>query len=334
MCEAASSYGLRLSADVSWDATNAFADSGRGPLELYALVQVESEDPKTHAVSASGRVCGISLPPNGSALTCGVYEYRFADALWDRRELPKLRLEGSYECRPDGCSLKLAPTSYLLGFKLDPPESPWPTAASTQASQYPDHDVDGMPGVSADIISQTSALPNAACASVAGVSAGQPGESGRILLGLRAQLSAAVKLAPDCRVAEAYGALQALDLRAAGCMLSNANWAAGNGNGNGNGNMAPSETPCPEELRLAADQGMPNYQVLSPGQAPTVSATGRDTSSSRGTVLRAVRFAPGAMPTCEQVRMAMQRVTRAATSAPAARTHRARLPRRRAHPSA
>ena len=305
ICDAAASYGLRLSADLAWDGVNALSSSGRGPAELYALIEVERVDPQTRAITASGRVCGISLPPNGNSLSCGLYEMRFADKLWDQRDIPKLSVQGSYDCRPDGCSLQLAPTSYVVGIQHDPPQSPWPQSGTTQVSQYPDHDSDGMPGVTANIIGQASPMPNVTCGytpltAMSGGPGKGPAESadGRMLLGLRTQLMAAVGLAADCHVTQATGALQSLDLRAAGCMLPGVDWTQGMTN------MQPSESPCSEDLRNTIDQSLPQYEVLSAGQAPPAAVGGSDTAISRGTVLRAVRFRAGSMPTCEQVRMA------------------------------
>ena len=310
-CEPVGSYGLRLDADLSWEGSaNGLADPGRGHAELFVLLDVSQVDAQTGAVSATGRLCGLTLPAMTSPLSCNAYEYRFADKLWEQRELPALMLQGRYDCAADSCRLQLTPPfSYVLGIQLPPGRPDWPDAGTAPASQVPDHDTDGLPGVSAEIISQASAVPSANpnCSytplgvPTGGAGAAAESTTGRVLLGLHAQLGAAMDLAADCRVTRGTGALQALNLRAAGCQLNTVPWNPAQGNPPGAGDTSSA---CTEEVRSVMDEALPSYHVLADGEAPR-GGTLRDVSISRGPVLQAVRFGPGPAPSCEQVRKAM-----------------------------
>jgi hypothetical protein len=301
-CDAVGRYALELSMDVAWDSSAGFIEAGRGRANLYALVSVERVDPQTHAVTASGRVCGLSLPELDAMGGCASYQLRFDDALWDRPALPALQLGGTYACDTTNCNLQLDPTRYDLGLQLDDPAGPLPDAGVATGLQFPDDDGDGQPGITVDVVTQAStgtssecAYPSAWTQNGAPDMNAAPASSWRLLLGARTQLMAAVGLGADCRVAQASGAAQSLDLRAAGCGFEPGS--------------DPSDTMCAEEWRGAIDQSMPQYHVLGPGEAPppstSTSMSTRDVTPSQGTVVQAVKLDPAAMVGCREVRAMM-----------------------------
>ena len=310
-CDAVGSYGLRLRADVSWDVINGLTGPGRGPVEIYMLLEVNDVDAQTGAVDATGRVCGLALPAMASPLNCNGYEFRFADKLWEQRDLPQLAWRGTQTCAAASCKLQLAPPlDYLLGIHLDPADSPWPGAGTTPLSQFRDDDGDSLPGVTADIISLATTPTNAnpSCYPSSGSSTGMSGsgaggEAGRVMLGLRTKLEAALDLSAECRVTEATGALHSLELRAGGCMLETA-WNPAQP-AMGPMGHADNASLCTDDVRAAMDYSLPSYRVLAAGEAPATGSTIRDVSPSRGSVLQAVRLGPGHKPSCDQVRKAV-----------------------------
>lgn len=60
-CDGTGSYGLQVSLEVTWDSTS-LADPGRGTATFYALVNVKQVDAQSHALTATGQLCGFALP--------------------------------------------------------------------------------------------------------------------------------------------------------------------------------------------------------------------------------------------------------------------------------
>jgi hypothetical protein len=298
-CEGAGSYGLQLAVDLTWEATSALADPGRGTAKLYALVQVERVDPQTHALTAHGQVCGLTLPPFATSSSCQQHQFRFDDGMWNQPTLPPLQITGSYTCAADGCRLQIEPTTYALGIHLDPVTAPWPAPGSATADQFSDDDDDGSPGVSAEVVTQVGVVGNPSCAFLTGMQGGgapmNMNQNQRLLLALRTQLSAAVITAADCHIDHAAGTVQLLDLRAAGCNFQSMGQPA----------LDAGNTNCPDELRGAIDQSLPQYHVLATGEMPSATTPARDTTLSLGAQLSAIRFDPAMPVSCRQVRDAM-----------------------------
>jgi hypothetical protein len=292
-CDALGSYGLRMTADVTWESTSG-VDSGRGPFELYALLHVDEVDAQAGKLGATLRVCGLVLPTFTSSAACGSYQLQAPDSIWDQGSLAGLPLSGAYDCDASGCALRIEPASYLRGVELADVHGPWPEAGSTSESQFPDDDGDGVAGVSVDVLSSGSD-GSGECEYWAAVPAGLTPTSptaapwGRLPLGLRAQLTAALKLDPACSLSELSATAVSLGVRAAGCLQAiDAGASAG----------------CTEEIRAAFDESLPNYEVLGPGDVPAADGV-RNKKPSEGPILKALRFPAPAAISCEQVRAAM-----------------------------
>jgi hypothetical protein len=118
-----------------------------------------------------------------------------------------------------------------------------------------------------------------------------PTQIGRLLLGMRAQLTAAMRLAPDCKISDVVASDATLDLRSAGCFVTSGT------------NPTSASSECSEQLRTGIDQTLPSYEVLEAGEIPDLSNVSNKRPSA-GTILKAVRFAPGSHVSCDQVRKA------------------------------
>lgn len=304
-CDGLGSYGLRATVDVTWDAT-AWSDVGRGVVELYGLVHVDAIDPVTRAATASYRACGLVLPTLTSSALCGGYQFQFADAIWDARQVPAQRIDGSYDCDAESCSLRFAPASYSLGIRLPDPLAPWPDVKDTTTAQFSDDDADGFPGVSADVASAAGVPSPNACTAMTPTMPGpgnqgpanpRPGASvppiqlGQLLLGLRTQLTAAMQLSPTCELEQSAASDPAIELRAAGCFVAEG--------------MDPTTAmlSCNEELRANYDTALPGFSALEPGATPKRAGPGSERQEpSVGPVLKAVRFGSNEAVSCDQVR--------------------------------
>jgi hypothetical protein len=307
-CDPIGSYGLRLLADVDWPGPTSSDSPGRGQVELYGLVQVAARDAQTHALTTSARLCGLELPPIDTSETCSTSQLRFADTLWDLSTLPRLTLSSHYDCAATGCVMQIEPTSYALGIDLADPQATWPTAGMASAAVFRDDDHDGYPGVTADIAALSSSSPsgNGACPgnssaspmTTQGTKSSAMSWGLTVSLGLRVEFMAALTFAPTCELDSVSGALQEVGLRAAGCPMQNETgepfqppMAAGEANAG-----------CPDDVRNAIDQRLPQYHVLGAGEAP---AAPRSALPGRATVVQALRLAGGTPITCRQVRDAM-----------------------------
>lgn len=299
-CDAVGSYALRATIEVSWEATT-WSDVGQGSVELLALAEVAAVDPQTNAATGSFRVCGLALPALSSSALCSSYELQVPESTWAERSLPDQKLVGTYECDADQCALRFAPASYSLGIRLADANGPWPKLEDTSPSQFADDDVDGLPGVSVDVVSVAS-LPSGpmGCGASNGpgptgqgnpTTAVMPTELGNLLVGLRTQLTAAMKLTPDCQLTDLTASDAALELRSAGCFVMDGT------------DPASANASCSEELRASFDETLPEYEALEKGDATKHGGPGKKLASD-GPILKAVRFAQGTRVDCEQVRSA------------------------------
>lgn len=302
-CDAVGSYGLRAAIDVTWDATP-WSDVGRGTVELYGLMQVDSADPQTHATSAKFRACGLHLPLLSNSAVCSSYQLQIPESVWDKDMLPEQKLAGAYECAGGSCTLRLEPVSYSLGIRLADEHGPWPELESTKPSQFADDDGDGFAGVSVDIISLASVVTGSNdCSGNGNGPPAAPGRGGpmtmqpsaampfgRLLLGLRTQLTAAMKLAPDCKLSDITASDATVGLRSAGCFVT-----AG-------ADPMTATKNCTEESRAQVDSSLPSYKVLDKGRGGLGMGMG-PVKPGTGTLLQVVKLP--AQPDCDAVRSAM-----------------------------
>ena len=308
-CDPLGTYGLKVSVDVTWGGTAGvlaqLTENGRGRFEVYLLGTIRGVDPGTGELDVVGRVCGATLPAFESATLCESYQAEFPNELWDSPSLPPLELSGRYQCSDTGCSLSIAPVTYLLGIQLLNPESLWPSA--TRATQFfcqsgrgeacfLDHDGDGRPGV--EVHMQTSGTVRAAsgCNGVYQRRAVPLAESlavildgarraDRALLGMRTKLGGSVRLGEDCDRVKGSAIADYINARAFGCMVQEGTyntpraWEA-----------AGPETPCDDVEARFADTALPVYTPLAAGERPAASLSLVDRSVSVGPKVSLVRL--------------------------------------------
>jgi hypothetical protein len=315
-CASAGSYGLRAVLDVWWEGT-AGADAGRGSVELLGLLQVDAADPLTGATPTRFRACGLTLPELTNNEMCSSYQLQFPEATW-AGQLPEAAVSGTHTCDAKGCVLQLAPIHYTMGIRLADAAGPWPDSDDIAISQFDDDDADGFAGVSIDVVAQasvstgqnacTTSSPNQGPGNTTPRAPSMPGAPsgpmtgrtppttqpifaaplGRLLLGLRTQLTAAIALEPSCAPRGATASDATLDIASAGCFVSDGT------------DPATATLSCSEDLRMGVDESLPDYVVLKSGERPDDSeVTVR--KKSEGPLLQVV---PLTTAGCEQVRSA------------------------------
>lgn len=331
-CDPVGSYAMRVSVDTAWGGHGnglfALTDDGRGPIQIYLLANIEKVDPDTKRITASGRLCGVTLPPFYSTVLCESYQPTFPDSLWESKSLPRPELEGTYECGKQGCVASIGPVTYLFGIRLSNPEATWPTPQQTQSLRcpgqpneqcFPDDDDDGQPGVLVKIQQGGKATPpggedddsaSGTCRSgyevrsaplsdnVAAIFDGVR-RTDRLLLGIRARVGGSVRFNNQCDAAEGSAIAQYVNSRAKGCLVQqgSTDWVTRVPAG-------PNDR-CSSSEAAFIDQSMPDYQVLASGEKPASSRSGRDGSASKGPTIRVVRFGKDAAAiSCADVRAA------------------------------
>ncbi|MEY4580548.1 MAG: hypothetical protein RL701_5251, partial [Pseudomonadota bacterium] len=327
-CSVAGTYGIRITVDAAWngraEGLAALTDDGRGPIQTYLLTEIGAPDPVSHRLTASGRVCGVTLPPFYSSALCESYQPVFPNELWESVHVPVLSLVGQYGCGTDGCVMSLDPLTYVLGLHLDNPEAVWPSAEQTAKLRCPglpgqqcftDDDGDGEPGVRVDVLSRASVAdrPTRYCtdgysvrapplsASIGAIFGGVR-RSDRLFLGIRARLGATFRFAENCQTGSGSAVADYVNSRATGCLVEPGSVDV----------AARTQMPAGKNDRCGDDEAhfidlsMPEYQVLGAGVTPPESGWTRDTNPSFGPVASFVRFAPSATPvTCQDVRAAL-----------------------------
>jgi hypothetical protein len=324
-CDPTGSYGVRITVDTAWDgrdsALAALTDDGRGSIQLYYMAEVASVDDGSNAVKGVGRVCGIKLPQFYSTTLCESYQPVFPDSIWESSKLQNPPLDGHYECGTQGCVLSLGPSTFLHGIRLDNSEAQWPTAQQTRSlrcrnqpnmSCFPDDDDDGYPGLTVTLVTMGKAPPSNGCQDRgysyrAAPLSGSPAaifdgvrRTDRIQLGVRARVGVSVRFGDDCTTGMGSAIAQYVNSRATGCVVQE-----GTFDFLGDRFPAGKNEACTSTEANFIDQSMPEYQVLSAGQAPSETSSRKNVMPSPGPTVSVVRFGSAGMSvTCDMVRQA------------------------------
>ena len=324
-CDAVGTYGVRFVVDAAWGGRSGglvgLTDAGRGNIEVFIALSIGEADPTTHAVKATGQVCGVVLPPFYSTTLCEAYLPQFPNAIWESDAVPSLELSGRFECSGAGCVIALEPLTYLLGFEMENPEAPWPSSSETpnlkcpsgeKAQCFPDHDSDGQPGVRVRLATSGMAPATSnACrtgyeyrgapvsASVAAIFDGVR-RADRLQLGARMKLAGSFRLADDCSAAEGSAIAEFVNSRAYGCSIQPGTYNFPLGA------RAGDNDACNSDEAAFMDANLPVYKLLTAGATPDRNLDLSDRSESRGPVVKLLRLgAAGAAVSCDAVRGAM-----------------------------
>jgi hypothetical protein len=323
-CDPTGTFGVRFNVDAAWGGRSgglwALTDDGRGKIQVYISVTVRHVDASSHELIASGRVCGVTLPPFYSTTLCEAYLPQFPDSVWESKALAGLELSGRYECSGAGCVISLNPLTYLLGFELANPEAPWPSSSQTATLQcpsgqkaqcFPDHDGDGKPGVQL-LLATSGTAPNRSAVCLAGYGYRGTPVSGsvaaifngvrradRLLLGARMKVGASFRLGDDCATAHGSAVAEYVNSRAYGCMIQPGTADAPFGM------RAGANEACATSEAEFIDANLPVYELLTAGSQPIRTLNLSDRSSSRGPEVSVVRLdAAAAAGGCNAVRSA------------------------------
>jgi hypothetical protein len=289
------------------------------------LANIEKVDPETKRITASGRLCGVCLPPFYSSILCESYHPAFPDSLWESKALPRPDLQGTYECGNQGCVASIGPVTYLFGMRLNNPEASWPTPQQTQSLRCPnqpdqqcfaDDDEDGLPGVLVKIQpGGKAAAPggedSSSCRSGYEVRSAPLSDNAaaifdgvrrtdRLLLGIRARVGGSVRFGTNCDTAEGSAIAQYVNSRAKGCLVQpgSSDWLT-------RSSPAGANERCNTSEAEFIDTSMPDYKVLASGEKPAASRSGRDQTASDGPTMKIMRFANNGAPiSCAEVRAA------------------------------
>jgi hypothetical protein len=322
-CDPTGSFGFRITIDASWGGRTsglaALTDDGRGPIQVYLLAKVDGVDATTNALNASGRVCGVTFPAFYSSSLCESYQPIFPNTIWESSKVPLPDMQGRYECSAQGCVLSIAPATYLLGFEMQNPETPWPSADDTTswtcasgkgAQCFPDHDDDGEPGVQVNLLTSGTATGGRSCggrypyraaplsASLA-VIVGGVRRTDRLQLGTRIKLGSSVRIADDCSTGKGSAVAEYVNSRAIGCLVEQGSYDLVQTL------PAGSHEACTDREANFLDENLPEYLLLNAGQTPASSLQLDDKSASDGPSVSVVRFGATNMDvSCADVRAA------------------------------
>lgn len=320
VCERRGTWAIEMVVEAAWGGqVGGLAEltaPGRGDIIVHLLTTIEN-------VAADGnfmgnlRVCNAELPPFYSPTLCESYQPIFPTAVWDSPRMPILGLTGNVACEHPGCVIEMNPTSGLLGVSLREPGRAWPGADETMQigcgegvgrECFPDHDNDGQPGITIDMVTTGVALggPAGTCAmgyevkpppleeSVAAIFGGVR-RADRLLLGTRTTLGAIGPLT-DCSHIAGAGIAQGFASRAIGCKAAEGTARMGEA-------PAGPDDPCTESERMFIDENLPEYELLGKDERPREALDLPDMEPSPGPRFRAVRLGDvGISVTCEQVR--------------------------------
>jgi hypothetical protein len=153
-CTFDGTWGSEITIDVSWTPGGAQAiilAPGSGVIKQWVLsTRVQSGTTLTDTAT----VCGIQLPDfSSTAITGGeLYGIRFPNSLFDGSFLPSFTITGTVSASTAGSMYTSTASAALLGLTLaSPTTATWPATITTQVDQ----DVDGHPGVTANVASGT-----------------------------------------------------------------------------------------------------------------------------------------------------------------------------------
>jgi hypothetical protein len=314
---------MRVTVDAAWEGRDsglaAISDDGRGKIQIYLLVNVNDVDARSSEISASARLCGVTLPPFYSSTLCESYQPRFPDSVWESMHLPRPSIGGQFDCAADGCTLSIWPTTYLFGIRLENPEATWPTAQQTPYLRCPDlpnnncfadDDDDGMPGVSVTVDTEGNVETGAgACRSynyraaplsdtLAAIFNGVH-RADRLQVGIRARVGGSARFSETCTAASGSALVEYVNSRAKGCLLQPGSVDVVTGSG-----PAGASEPCRRNEAQFIDESMPMYRVLGAGEKPGVFRSTRDNTASTGPLVSIVRLVGSSAPGCAQARSA------------------------------
>jgi hypothetical protein len=317
-------FGAKIEVDVAWGGRSGglvgLTDDGRAALTVHLRLEVQEVDGQME-VRGAARPCSVDLPQFFSTTLCESYKPIFPNTIWESSKLPPIPLTGRYSCLNPGCVLSIDAVTSLIGIDLDNPEAPWPGATQTAAvgcaagtgvDCFTDHDDDGLPGITINVLSGGRVPDNvgpsettctyyeywgAPLSASAGALTKIVRRADRIHLGTRTKLGGASVLGPECATGIGTGIAEFVQSRAWGCMVQPGT------TDNPFGPVAGPNDVCESAEAAFMDENLPIYQVLLPGQTPMMPIEVENDHPSLGPKISLVRLGDlGEDVSCADVR--------------------------------
>ena len=308
-------------------------DPARDTITIYLMGEIKDvcDDGKGKGIM---RACGSQLPPFTSDVTCDAYQLEFADAIWDKPDMPTFETVGSTSGFDPGAILSIAQVAGLVGIKLNAGAAfPTSTETGTFACEgamglgcFPDQDGDGFPGVTVSLKTGSEYKPSG-CGlgganaytyrgSPTSLDVGAAGGTGsgvraaQVHVGLSTMLGGAGTIAADCASGkgDAMAPEDAIKSRVASCKVDPASLPSGD--------TAHANNDCDSTEAQFVDDNVPNYHVLQKDEMPPagsmlnwpLSKAGSElmpATASKGPLSAVVRLGDlGGTFTCADVRAA------------------------------
>jgi len=329
-CDMRGIYGGKLTVEAWWGGRTigelvSIVDAGRDTIRLDILFSIDAIE-SDGTMSGTGKACNIELPPFYSTLVCESYQPVFPVQAWNSASNPVFAVSGKAECTDPGCTLHFDTVSAMLGVKLNDPFGDWPQAAETLSLScadgtgsdcFPDHDDDGHPGITVDLLTEGIAPTASPCPwaesgnydyraapisfNLAILVDWTVPRTDRIHLGARAKIGGDIAIEDDCNGARGSAVAEGFDSRAISCYLKE-----GTPTGDIDGTIADENTPCTSDNRQFMDENLPIYNCLKKGEVPPEDLiVVSDYSPSDGPKMSLVKLGEiGDSITCEDVRNA------------------------------
>jgi hypothetical protein len=219
-CGLNGNFALNFGLDVVWEGTVAelgfpvpVIDRGQGMLGFVLLGKFQPT--LAGGVQGTVRVCGTTVPDFLSSTLGERYAPRFPEEMWDSISMPSFSFSASRSCAAPGCPWESQRIHAQLGSQLESPAAAWPVNAA--AAFWPDHDGDGEPGITAQMLGPGSpSLAGEAYAYPPVQLLILPRRVNKLMLGLRMQLLLELTQT-ECNRLEGMTKEARVDSRAVGC---------------------------------------------------------------------------------------------------------------------
>ncbi|MBN1654592.1 MAG: hypothetical protein JXA30_12550 [Deltaproteobacteria bacterium] len=329
-CDLTGVYGGRVTLEAFWGGRSflgglvALVDAGRAPIVIHIMYSIDSID-EDGTINATAKTCNIELPPFYTSIICEVYQPVFPPQAWESEANPIFDITGKVDCLDPGCVVHIDPTPALLGVELEDPRGSWPEPSETQSLEcasgegadcFPDHDDDGISGITADLLTEGKPA-NSDCLMLGTY----PGEfrfraaplstdlnilfsrpvprTDRIHLGTRAIVGGDPVIMDNCIALKGPALAEGFQSRAISCMIQPGMPTGTTGTAGGN-------TSCTSDQRQFMDENLPLYNCMKKGDVPDPELTAiEDHSPSNGPDISLVKL--GELDddiSCEDVRNA------------------------------
>jgi hypothetical protein len=313
-CDLVGVWGTRLNIEMMWGGHHGglmdMTLDGRGDIEIYLRMTIDSLDPEDGSIDGTVRLCGADIPAfaSGNPL-CEAYKAVFPETLWESSSLPVIPFAAKRTCGEDGCTIDLDKIAYALGLSMnDMAEAPFPEPEEIETIEceagvgkecFLDHDEDGRHGVMVDILtSGITNLPGYGCTNnnfrnMAAPLSNNPAvlvrdnwtaRTNRLDLGIRVVFSASSDIDASCSTMSGIAQGCDIGLLSSGCMIKPGTRDIFTSPPAGN------NQDCTETQSAYMNGNLPKLQFFEEGENPPEIIEQPDTSPSKGAQISLVKL--------------------------------------------